>query len=147
MKNKTIVAPEGKNKKTVLQSVEDNDDGPFAYDRLAAHRRALQKYDSKRQFTSPVEELAGNISGMVGNVKFPGSDEIYPNDAQASMRFCSKYYPYAVGGPLYVDYAKTEIESYRAYERHRVMKKLKLRHIVVERDSTLDHLLEQLGEL
>lgn len=144
-----IIAPESKEKKIELNyaSEEIADDTPLAYQRLAAHRRALQKYENKKQFTNPVEELAQNISGMVGNVKFPGADEIFPHETQALLRFCSKVYPYAKGGALYVDYPKNEVESYRAYERNRMMRKLKIRHIVVERDSSLIDLLEQLGEI
>jgi hypothetical protein len=148
MKQKTIIAPESKTKKAEIHESEDSQtDAPLAYQRLASHRRALQRYEAKRQFTSPVEELAQNISGMVGNVKFPGADEAYPLDTQALFRFCSKVYPNAVGGPLYVDYPKNEVEIYRAYERTKVMKKLKIRHVIIESDSTLEHLLEQLGEL
>lgn len=148
MKQKTIIAPESKTKKLQIQDSEETENqGPLAYQRLAQHRRLLQKYESKRQFTSPVEELAQNISGVIGNVKFPGADEAFPQDNQALFRFCSKVYPYAHGGPLYVDYPKNEVEIYRAYERAKVMKKLKIRHLVIERDTTLENMLEQLGEL
>lgn len=148
MSKKTIVAPESKVKTVTIEQEQDQEpDTNQAYDRLSAHRRALQKYEQKQQLTNPIEELAQNIHGVVGNVKFPGADEAFPLAHQGLLRFCSKVYPYAKGGALYVDYPKNEVESYRAWERNKVMKKLKLRHVVVEKDSSLIDLLEQLGEI
>lgn len=148
MSKRTIVAPESKTKKIeVEQSTELQAETPLEYAKLAAHRRALAKYDQKRQVTSPIEELVGDTSGMEVTVKFKGADEAYPDTIHARFRYCSSYYPNAEGGPLYVDQPRNEGEIYRAYERQKVMKKLGLRHVIIERDSTLEHMLEQLGEM
>lgn len=145
MTKKTITAPQI-NKQVEVSTVSE-EEYLLAHRSTVSHKRALQKYDRKRQFTNIVEELAQNISGMVGNVKFPGADEVYPHPTQAMMRFCSKYFPYAKGGPLYVDYVRTELETFRAFEKHKVLKKLKIRHVVVEKDTSFVNLLEQLEEL
>jgi len=142
MAKKTIVAPESKQQKVTevgegIQVTRDT--------MSAAHRRALQKYESKQEFIYPVERIAGHKL-FIRNTKFPGADSAYPEVQYALYRFVDKFYPYALGGPLYVDEPKNEQESYRAYEKHKVMLKLGLRHIVVEKDSTYEHLLEQLGE-
>ncbi|MBX4188340.1 MAG: hypothetical protein KW793_04385 [Candidatus Doudnabacteria bacterium] len=147
MNKKTIVAPESKTKKIEVELSREEDQTPLHYEALAAHKRALARYESKRQFTSPIEELVQDISVMVGTVKFPGADEAYPDVTQALMRFVTKIYPNAIGGPLYVDQPRNDVEVYRAYERQKVMRQLGLRHVIIERDSTLEHLLEQLGEM
>lgn len=147
MSKRTIVAPEGKTKRIDLAESATDAETPSEFQSMASHRRALARHDSKKQFTSIVEELVNDTSGLVLNVKFPGADEQYPDYQQALFRFVSKVYPNALGGPLYVDTPRNENEIYRAYERQKVMKQLGHRHIIVERDSTLEHLLEQLGEM
>lgn len=82
---------------------------------------------------------------MIRSVKFPGADAAYPDTLDALYRFVSAYYPYAVGGPLYVDEPKNEKEVHRAYERQKVMKKLKHRYVIIEKDTCYEDLLEQLG--
>lgn len=149
LKKRKIVAPEAKTIKQLDLNENESSEGetPLQRDQLNAHKRALARYDSKRQATSPVEELAGDVSGLTRNVKFPGADEAYPQVQQWAFRFVSAFYPNAKGGPLYVDQPRNEAEVYRAYERQKVMKKLKLRHIVVENNSSFVDLLEQLGEM
>ncbi len=142
MNKRTIVAPESKTQKMVEVS---EDVQPSRDIMTASHRKALARYEYKKEFLYPVEKIAqDNVCIM--NVKFPGADEAYPQVHEALFRFVSKLFPNAKGGPLYVDQPKNEKEVYRAYERHKVMIKLKLRHIIAEKDSSYEHLLEQLEE-
>jgi hypothetical protein len=136
-----LVAPEAKRKTVDLTENEIERDVM-----TPAHRNALRKWDEKQEFLYPLERITQS-KVCFRKEKFPGADEAYPHPQQALYRFVSKYYPYAVGGPLYVDEPQNETEIHRAYERQKVMKKLKLRYLIVERDSTYDMLLEQLGEL
>lgn len=138
---RTIIAPESK---TMSRTDISEDREQISVD-LASHRRSLQKYEEKQQWLYPIERIAQDKL-FIRQVKFPGSDEAYPEVTQALFRFVSKYYPYAKGGPLYVDEPKNEKEVYRAYERQKVIKKLGFRHLIVEHDTTYEHLLEQLGE-
>lgn len=141
---KKIVAPESTKVREV--SLQDSEVEAQVSDKVKAHRRALQKYESKKQLLYPIERLAQD-NLVIRNVKYPGADEDYPFDQYALFRFVSKIYPNAVGGPLYVDEPKNDVEIHRAYERHEKMKKRNLRHVIVESDTTFDHLLEQLGEI
>lgn len=140
MQKRTVYAPESKHTKQVEI---DGTKAPSVVE-PAAHRRALQKYESKQQFVNLVERIVQDKT-VILKVKFPGSDEAYPDPTQALFRFVTKFYPYAKGGPIYVDEPINEQEVYRAYERTKVMRKLKIRHLIVEKDSTYEHLLEQLG--
>jgi hypothetical protein len=141
MSKRTIIAPESK-KQRMAEIYPDSEPKETE---TAAHRRALQKYEEKQQFLYPVERIAQDKL-VIRKTKFPGADEAYPDVTQSLFRFVDKFYPHAKGGPLWVDEPRNEKEIYRAYERHKVMKKLGLRHLVVEKDSTYEHLLEQLGE-
>ncbi len=138
---KKLVAPESKKK---IVDLEEKESMPDLM--TPAHRNALRKWDEKQEFLYPLERITQSKL-CFRKEKFPGADDVYPEPHQALYRFVSKFYPNAVGGPLYVDEPQNELEIHRAYERQKVMKKLKLRYLIVEKDSTYDMLLEQLGEL
>jgi hypothetical protein len=141
---KKIVAPESSKVREV--SLRDAETGHEQSDLLKAHKRALQHYENKKQLLYPLEKIAQDTL-VIRNVKYPGADEDYPLEQHALFRFVSKLYPNAVGGPLYVDEPRNDVEVHRAYERHERMKLKKIRHVVVERDTSYEHLLEQLGEM
>jgi hypothetical protein len=143
MSKRTVIAPEGKIKQIELG---DQVECSQIEDRITpAHRSALARYEVKKQYLYPIERITQDHT-VVRNVKFPDADKYYPNSTQALFRFVSKFYPNAKGGPLWVDEPKNEGEIYRAYERQKVMKKIGLRHVVYEKDTSYENLLEQLGE-
>ena len=141
---KSIIAPESKQKRAEIEE-QDLDLIEDVRGTLAAHRRALQRYEQKNQYIYPLDRLVEGTP-VVRNIKFPHSDDYFPEPTQALFRFCSKFYPNAKGGPLYVDEPKNDKEVVRAYERHKILKEMKIRHVVVEKDSTYEDLLTQLGE-
>ena len=144
MSKRTITAPEAKHTKQIL--IDSEESREITTDKLtSAHRKALQRYESKKEFLYPVERIAQDHVCIM-NVKFPGADEAYPEPQNALFRFVSKLFPNAKGGPLYVDQPKNDREVYRAYERHKVMAKLNLRHIISEKDSSYEDLLGQLQD-
>lgn len=145
MKEKTIVAPESKKSRRVDVHALTEEQEQSIRDNVSSHKRALQKYEAKQEFIYPIERITQDKT-VIRNVKFPGADEAYPHAHQALMRFCTSFYPNAKGGPIYVDEPKNDQEIHRAYERHKVMMKNKIRHLIVEKDTTYEHLLEQLGE-
>ncbi len=141
---RSIIAPEAKFQKRI--EIGEENEHSLNMDKMTpSHRQALQKYEAKKEFLYPVERIAQDHVCIM-NVKFPGADEAYPQPQEALFRFVSKVFPNAKGGPLYVDHPRNEREIYRAYERHKIMAKLKLRHIVAEKDSSYEDLLEQLEE-
>ena len=143
MNKKTIVAHESKVKLRV--DVIEGEAAPQGVE-TPSFRRALQKFDNPKQYIYPLERITQG-SVVIRNVKFPGADEAYPLVQDALYRFVSSYYPYALGGPLYVDEPKNEKEIDRAYKRQKVMRSLKHRYVIVEKDTNYEHLLQQLGEL
>lgn len=146
MTKRTLVVS-GVAKRTSRVDVHDREEDDVSIrQNVAANRRALEKFDAKQEYRYPIERITQDKI-VIRNVKFPGADEAYSMPHQALMRFVSAYYPNAKGGPLYVDEPKNETEVHRAYERHKVMIQLKLRHVILEKDSTYEHLLEQLGEM
>lgn len=142
---KKLIAPEASKQKDtelMVPSYEDQD----IKKKIDSNKRELAKYETKSQYLYPVERLAQDKLTIL-NVKYPGSDEDYPHVQDVLFRFVNKVYPNAKGGPLYVDEPRNEVQVHRAYERHEKMKKRKLRHVIMERDTDYSHLLEQLGEL
>lgn len=114
-----------------------------------AHRAALQRQAEKQKplrYVTLADKIAEDTF-FIRNYKYYGSDKQYPETVDHAMRTVSKAYPYAKGGLLLVDEPLNELEMIRAYEKAKTLKKLGFRFVVVERDSTLDMLLEQLGEL
>ena len=141
MNKKTFISPESKVKRVDIVEGEIPTEAPMK----PSFRRALEKFDHPREFIYPLEKITRG-SVVIRQVKFPGADEAYPLVQDALCRFVSSYYPYAEGGPLYVDEPKNPTEVDRAYRRQKIMRKLKHRYVIVEKDTTYEHLLEQLGE-
>lgn len=145
MAKRTIVGPEARveKKAEVFEEMENHED---IRGKVAAHKRALQKYEEKTQILHPIELIAQDQL-FIRNVKYSGADEDYPHEHQGLFRFVSKIYPNAKGGPLYVDEPKNPNEIHRAWDRHEKMVARNLRHVIFEKDTSYEHLLEQLGEL
>lgn len=144
---RTIQAPEASkkaNKQTeIFMEMENHKE---INEKIAQNKRGLQRYESKQEFLYPLERIVQDRL-VIRNVKYPGADEDYPLNQDALFRFVTMVYPNAKGGPIYVDEPIHEKQRVRAYERQEKMKKRKLRHIVLEPNSTYEDLLEQLGEL
>ena len=143
---KKIVAPEAvhlENKE--IEVFEQTENHKLINEKISANKRALQKYESKREYLYPLERIVQDRL-VIRNVKYPGADEDFPHSHQALCRFVTMFYPNAKGGGLYVDEPLHEQQRLRAYDRQKKMKARKLRHLVLERNSTYEELLEQLGE-
>lgn len=148
MSKKTIVAPEAKfeNQRTELDesdlSVVEAESKTQAD---ARHRNAMRKFEIRKRFISLAAQIAED-NLFITNVKYPGADKTYPDPKDADFRYVNKMYPNAKGGPLYVDEPITERDMLRSYARQKIIKKLGLRYIVIEKDSTLEDCWVQLGE-
>jgi len=111
----------------------------------------IKKADLRSQFVTLAEQVAKSTVYYL-NHRIPDAEKYYPIDTDS--RFVSKFFPYAVNGPLYVDEPRTEAQMLKSYEKQKLLKKLKLRSIVIElSDEYKDlhtgyfHCLEQLGEI
>lgn len=112
--------------------------------------RLITQYEVRKKFGTLSDQIAeSNI--YFRNYRYPKGREIYPDDLQSDFRIVTKAYPYAKGGMLLVDEPKTEKEASKMYEKQKRLKKLGLRHIVIEKTghlhTTYADCLEQLGEL
>src|SRR6185295_16506189 len=125
MSKRTVIAPEAKleKKADLIQEMENHED---IHGKVAAHKRALQNYESKKQFLYPVEKITEDHL-FIRNVKYPGANEDFPCEQHALFRFVSKYYPNAKGGPIYVDEPRNTVEADRAWQRHDKMRERNLR--------------------
>jgi len=138
---KKIIAPEAKPQN---QSVEVGDFHRNDFDEDSpAHRNALRRAELKGQFISISDQVAqSNL--FFRNYKLPLKVKIPVDHPDAQI--VTKFYPHAKGGPLYVDEPIAAVTIDRAYLRQKILKSFGLRHIVIEKDSSLEHALEQLGE-
>lgn len=146
MKKKTIVSPEAsfENQRMDLETDQGIETNEKPKDETSpAHEKALRKLGSRQDFVTMSDQIAQHAL-YHRNYKYPNGWKYFP--ANPEMHQVTKYYPLAVGGPLLVDEPRTEWEMVLAYEKQKTLKKSGLRHIVIEKDSTMEDLWEQLGE-
>lgn len=120
----------------------------------AAHKAKIAKTDlrngAKGHFASMAERVAKSPIYHL-NYKIPHAEKHYPIDIES--RFVSKFFPYAQGGPLYVDEPLTENQMIKAYDKQKLLKGMGLRSIVIlnpdkfkDLETAYSDCLEQLGE-
>lgn len=87
----------------------------------------------KIRSSSMVEDIAGdNLTYL--NHYWPGCKEAFPSDQK--LQTVHRYFPYAEGGPLYVD-TPQQHEKLELYERkEKAMKERKLRYLLLKPDMT-----------
>ena len=138
-----IIAPEASRKRQST-SLEESEGELTRTTEDANHRKALAKYEMRKELVTVADKVAQHTF-YTRNYKFRDADKLFPD--HWDKRTVTKHYPMAHGGALLVDEPQNEWETERAFEKHKVLKKLGYRHIVIESDTTVDHCLEQLGEL
>lgn len=145
-----IRAPQAspENRATTLQEAsEDEKDSP-------AHKRAIDRAEARQTLISLADQVAEDTM-FIRNYMWPTARQEYPIDADAGMRFVSRYYPYAKPRPLYVDEPRSFIGVQRCEEKRKIMKKLGLRYVVLAaayqdpdghqvKETRLEDALEQL---
>lgn len=111
----------------------------------AAHRSALAKADiaqrnvnlkdesQRRQTLISVPDQVAGDTMFFTNHRWPEANKYFPEDVDAPMRFVSRFYPYALEGELYIDEPKSLKEVDRCEKKRKIMKKMKLRYVVVNR--------------
>lgn len=86
------------------------------------------------------------LSDLAAGDTFHYIDEYWPDSLKnfpvdRGMNLCDKYYPRAVGGPLFVD-EEMKIEHRDFKLKAEVMKKLNLRYLVIKKNTTENDILE-----
>jgi len=106
---------------------------------------------------NPVQDQSEKLKELIGvaaevaqstiycrNWKFKNADKHYPHEPL--MRRVEKYFPYAVGGPLYVDEPVSKLDLAQCKVKALVMKKEGLRYVFIEKDAKLSDVLMQLSK-
>lgn len=159
-----IIAPQASPENRKVE-IGGDDLPPMKQDETSpAHERALLKHE-ERLFLVTISDRIAQDTLYTRNFKWDIRNRNFPEDIDAHMRFVTKYYPYPKGkdgkvcAPLYVDEPQKEHEVIQCYAKQKILKKMGLRHIVVESHrvnpetgqiltaSTLEDCLEQLGEM
>jgi hypothetical protein len=73
---------------------------------------------------------------------WPGGLSLFPMDRR--MNLCDKYYPHAVGGPLWVD-EEMNIETIDAKAKAEAMKKFGHRYLFITKKMTENDILEAIA--
>jgi hypothetical protein len=150
MSERTVVSPQASSSKRKI--VVGETPQPDADEMTPAHSRALERADQRKTLISLADQVAEDFMHE-RNFKYPESEILYPEGFEAEYRFVTKFYPYAKGGPLMVDEPQSEHEINKVYAKMKriqesgLLKRNKLRYCVIEPDSRLDQVLEQMGEL
>jgi hypothetical protein len=126
-----IIAPESSSKKPVTL-VDGQPDQSLDIE-SPAHRKALARFTERGRLISTADQVAGDTLFFM-RYRWPEANRHYPDDVDAMMRFVSRYYPHADGGPLYLDEPKNLREVNRCEEKRKIMKKLRLRYCVIARE-------------
>ncbi len=89
-----------------------------------------QVVQKRHVFMTIAEQLAEDHT-WIGNYRIPADKKLYPHDKDAAKRFVSRIFPYAKGGPLYVDEPRNEHQEAWALERQKHLHSLGYRHVVI----------------
>lgn len=130
--------------RTIKQDSLPNDKTDEQREDELRHKRLIERSENLNKFVDLSNTLAES-SFYHRNWKWIGADQHYPN--HPLMRTVAKYFPHAKGGPLYIDEPVLKEDIDACYIKQKVMKKLGYRYVVREPDSTLEHMLQQLGDL
>lgn len=79
-----------------------------------------------------------------GNWKFKNAEKHFPH--APLMRTVDKYFPYANGGPLFVDQPVTEQDETACQKKAKAMKQEGQRYVYITKDMNLEDALVQMKE-
>lgn len=100
------------------------------------------KYESRRNLVTVPEKISGNknceMNAIIWQLK-----EKYPQDSD--MFHIEFMYPWAQGGPLYVDFCNFDDEIQKCKKKAEVMKIIGLRYLVMKPQMTEDMARAQLA--
>lgn len=92
----------------------------------------VKRVQARRHLRSLAERVAGDQL-FYRNYYYPGSKQEFSQD---HMRTVDRYFPYAEGGPLYVDEPMMPHEEEDCEKKRAAMKRLGLRYLVIKRGMT-----------
>jgi hypothetical protein len=98
---------------------------------------------TERMFTK-VSDAIANSDVAIRNWKIPNSNELFPNEFR--MQYTDLYYPYADGGPLFIDTPAMPHDIKRCERKLETLKKTKVRYTYVASGENEDIARARLGE-
>ena len=112
----------------------------------AKSRKILRVADARKELKDVASRVAGHNLHHADWV-YEKCHRLFPHDPE--MRMVSRYYPYAVNGPLYVDEVdgNDKREVMRAKEKLEVLKDAGYRYCWITDSMTVTDVFAQLGEM
>lgn len=102
----------------------------------------LREIDNGSRFQGIAEKIAQDKFCHI-NYYYPGGREAFP--MREDMRRVAKFYPYAKGGPLFVDDLVHKKDEPKISEKKEIMKKLGHRYLILKQGMTETDALEQIA--
>lgn len=90
----------------------------------------LKRIKARQDLKSISERIAGD-SLFYKNYYYPGGREFFADDK--GLLTVDRYFPYAEGGPLYVDQPMFEYQEQECARKAVAFKTLKLRYLIIKR--------------
>lgn len=115
-----------------------------AYVTNVMHSREKRPTPSYRHGLVGIPNQIAGDSFYYLNYPFPGC-ESYFNDELLGLRYSDRYYPHALGGPLWVDIKSHDSDSRDFEIKKKIMKKLNLRYLVITKTMNLIDCYEALA--
>lgn len=155
MAKRKILAPQATQIENRISTIDEVAGPPPKDQDSPEHRRALARHEDRKKFVTIGDQIARETL-YLRNYRWPESSKYFPDDIDAHLRFVTKYYPHAEGGPLFVDEPTNHREIVESYKKQKLLRKCGFRAIVVEPQhytpegrlapgSTMAECLEQLG--
>lgn len=96
----------------------------------SAHRRALINFEKRKLRTGWALEfrLAGDNYCM-RNAKLPAT--VMPSYEPFRFQFCDFFFPYAEGGPLFIDRARDKFDEQKLSEKAALLEGTKVRYLAI----------------
>lgn len=105
--------------------------------------KAIATFEKNTSLNGVPEQVAEDKFKFV-NHEWAGARQMYPHDKK--KWYVSYYFPYAKGGPLYVDHASNDAEEKEFIStKKNKMSELGHRYLIYKNETTISDALEQLA--
>ena len=109
----------------------------------ASSNNVLKEIQVRRKELASLAERVANDNFFYVNYYFEGGKSFFPQEPD--LQKVKRFFPYAEGGPLFVDEPMLEAEEKACELKKEAMKKLGHRYLVIKRTMNLLNCLEELA--
>ena len=129
--------------KAIAKTIKHKPDSiPYAQESRSGEQKILGLIVRSKELRTVADHLAGDKEIRKNNI-IEGIRKTHPE--KPYLWHVEKYYPYATGGPLYVDEPVKEWEIQECAEKVPLMKALGYKYVVIKPHMTIFEALEQMG--